>query len=723
MYLGLSRFNARQKAENFNYDNFKDVVTYCHLRNVKVYVAINTIIKESEIDDCISDVNFVISNNADAIIIQDVFMANLIHLQAPNFPLHLSTQSGICSLEGAMFAKNMGISRIVLARETPLKEIKRIFQNVDIEIEYFVQGALCVSYSGNCYFSSIIDGNSGNRGRCMQPCRKKMQLNCNGEVVDGYNLSPNDLCFYELFDDLVECGVSSFKIEGRLRGAEYVYYATSLYSDVVKGKKLDKNTFENLMISFNRGDYSKGYLNGRKSQIIYNKVQGNIGLTVGKVTSSDGKKVFVKSNYVPQINDGFKITRNDLEVSGGAYRSDCVQKSDGFELFAKFCKVNDEVRLTYSSKNAKFVDSLSDSIEISIEYFVKHNETIKLMIKLDKFSCIYNSEIVPQKAITSALTKTELETQLTKLNETQFVCNDIRGSLDEDIFLAKSQINAIRRNAVELFMVEYIKNDLKNNCDNVIYNKYCHTKEDKNQNKKKCVIVNEKNFDNELFKSFDIVVFKPFEYNFDNCKAFIEKKFKEKYLYIPNFISTNDIILLDELINTFNFDGIYSDGFNGVEIAKRHNLKIFLGINCNISNSLFEMCKEYQFSGIAYSKELNQNELKSLSDDGYILTFGGFSVMNFAHCPLINANICNCNSCKFKNVFYVDESNRKFKVAKTKIDGCFFTMLNNASIDVKDNILKNEIFDLSFYDNEETEEILVDSSAFKTKGHYSRGVK
>ncbi|MEG2117527.1 MAG: hypothetical protein RRZ69_07600, partial [Clostridia bacterium] len=190
-----------------------------------------------------------------------------------------------------------------------------------------------------------------------------------------------------------------------------------------------------------------------------------------------------------------------------------------------------------------------------------------------------------------------------------------------------------------------------------------------------------------------------------------------------NYISTKDIEKLDILIEASNFDGIYSDGYNGVEIAKRHKLNVFLGANCNISNSLIEYSDFIKQKYYSLSKELNQNELNKLNTNAFVLVFGGFVVMNFVHCPLINANICGCNDCKFKNVKYIDGDNREFQVTKTKIDGCLFSMLNNVSINITENINQNAIFDLSFYDENKTAELLENSPAYSSKGHFNRGVK
>ena len=194
VYLGLDDFNARIKAENFNTTNIYDVVRYAHLRDVKVYVTVNIIIKDEEYSSLLRMIKETIKANVDAYIIQDLGVASFLKSHFPNICLHASTQMGIHNVQGAQVAKELGFTRIVLSRETKLEDIKEIKEKTNLEIEYFIQGALCVSFSGNCYLSSFKTLNSGNRGRCQQLCRLKYQA-FNGDtfINSGYLISPRDL--------------------------------------------------------------------------------------------------------------------------------------------------------------------------------------------------------------------------------------------------------------------------------------------------------------------------------------------------------------------------------------------------------------------------------------------------------------------------------------------------------------------------------------------------
>ena len=194
VYLGLDDFNARGNIENFNRENLAQCVDFAHLFNVKIYLTINTLIKDEEVDDFLNLVKFALESNVDAFIIQDIGMAYLLRLSFPSIVLHASTQMGVQTLEGVQFLERLGFSRVVLARETSLKEIRRIKENTPIEIEYFVHGALCVAFSGNCYLCSLLAGASGNRGKCKQFCRLKYSLQTENVQKEGYLLSTKDFC-------------------------------------------------------------------------------------------------------------------------------------------------------------------------------------------------------------------------------------------------------------------------------------------------------------------------------------------------------------------------------------------------------------------------------------------------------------------------------------------------------------------------------------------------
>ena len=225
VYLAGKRFGARAFSNNFTQEELLEAINYCHLYGVKVYITINTIVYEDEVKEFLEFVKLIYDNNVDAVIIQDIGMADLIHKKFPDLELHASTQMNIMDIESLKLLKNIGFKRVVLARETPLSLIKQMKKEVDIELEVFIHGALCVSCSGQCLISYFKTGRSGNRGMCAQICRHPFDLYKDDEriyVKDKFLLSPKDLCTIDKIPELIESGIDSFKIEGRMKSKEFI---------------------------------------------------------------------------------------------------------------------------------------------------------------------------------------------------------------------------------------------------------------------------------------------------------------------------------------------------------------------------------------------------------------------------------------------------------------------------------------------------------------------
>ncbi|MCK5109755.1 MAG: U32 family peptidase, partial [Methanosarcinales archaeon] len=225
VYLGAQILSARASAANFTPDELADAIDYAHLRGVKAYVTVNTLVKDSETMDAADLLYHLDKSGADSVIVQDMGLLSLARSIVPGLPIHASTQMTVHNSEGARFLQAIGVKRVVLAREMTINEIKQVRQNTEIEIETFMHGALCISYSGQCLISSMIGGRSGNRGVCAQPCRKLYELRTAGRRVetDGeYLLSPKDLNASRILPELIDAGVDSLKIEGRLKRPEYV---------------------------------------------------------------------------------------------------------------------------------------------------------------------------------------------------------------------------------------------------------------------------------------------------------------------------------------------------------------------------------------------------------------------------------------------------------------------------------------------------------------------
>ena len=292
IYLAGPQYGARAYADNFSLDELKEVIKFAHIRDKSVFVTVNTVLFEDEIKDAIKFLEFLYLNDCDGVIVQDLGLVEIILKKYPDMPVHASTQMNIHTFSQAKKLQELGFKRIVLARETPFEVIKEIKEKLSVEIEVFVHGALCVSYSGNCYFSSVVGKRSGNRGRCAQPCRMLYKLDDNKEK---YYLSPKDLCTLEEIKRLVDIGVNSFKIEGRMKRSEYVGQVVSSYRKILDNKEYDLNKeINDLKLIFNR-EFTKGFLfNEHNNKFINVENQNHQGIKIGKVLSSNNNKVRVK---------------------------------------------------------------------------------------------------------------------------------------------------------------------------------------------------------------------------------------------------------------------------------------------------------------------------------------------------------------------------------------------------------------------------------------------
>ncbi len=251
VYLGASGFNARINAQNFSDDELRSAIAFCHERGVKVYITLNTLVFEKELTEALALAEFLTDIGADAFIVQDLGLASLLKKCAPSVPLHASTQMSVCSLDGAEALADLGFSRVVLARELSCEDICFIAERSPIETEFFVHGAFCMSYSGQCYMSSVIGGRSGNRGLCAQPCRLPYR--------NGYSLSLKDNCLLEYVPKLKKAGVTSLKIEGRMKSPEYVFAVTDAYVRAKNGEPYSAQKKEYLAGIFSRQGFTNGY--------------------------------------------------------------------------------------------------------------------------------------------------------------------------------------------------------------------------------------------------------------------------------------------------------------------------------------------------------------------------------------------------------------------------------------------------------------------------------
>ena len=467
VYVGGPSFGARKEAA-FNHDELVAVIEFCHLYDIRAYVTINTTVFDDEIHELENYIHFLYVNGADAVIVQDLGVAKLVRTLYPDFEMHMSTQMHLHNQHGVAFAKEIGATRVVAARENSLDEIKKMCQ-VGLEVEVFVHGALCFCYSGQCLMSSMIGGRSGNRGACAQPCRLSYRLvNLETEEtlaseIGNYKLSPRDLKTVDNLGELIEAGATSFKIEGRLKKPEYVAVVVRAYREAIdqyletREISLDQKLASNMEQVFSR-TFTKGFLFGEDSrQWIGADRPGHRGVLIGVVVAAKGNRATVKLNGELHLHDGVRFV-GDREC-GMQVQKMFVDREDvktaKFGLVDLICNFTPELGMdVYKTASAALAKELEVSkmpkIPISGEVEMVMGEPLRLAI----WDAVGNrvsrqSEEVVQLAQNSGLTEERLRQQLEKTGSTPFAFDYLMIQMDDDATIPISVINKLRRDTLE----------------------------------------------------------------------------------------------------------------------------------------------------------------------------------------------------------------------------------------------------------------------------------
>ena len=527
VYFGAANFNARASAANFDLTNLKEAIAYAKLRGVNTHLTLNTLIKDTEFEDAVLLAKKAYEFGIDAIIVQDLGLARFLIKNFPDLPIHASTQMTVHNLEGALEAQKLGFKRVVLSRELSLEEIQYICSNTNVEIETFIHGALCISYSGQCLFSSMIGGRSGNRGKCAGPCRLPYELsgtlpsssqsqtsktnNSKSEVSTiskGYLLSTKDLCGLEFLPKLIDAGVMCFKIEGRMKTPEYVATVTRIYRkyiDLALSNKpyiIDEKDVKDLMQVFNRGGFSTGHLDSKaNTSLVFPEKPNNMGIYIGNIANLKPNKGHVFINLTDNVSIGdtiefekesTKYTVSELMIKnknittgfkkqlvevgrmkGNLHIGDKVYKTNSKEL-------STSSYLSYQEEHKK--------IDLSACITLKKNSPILLSVStlsntnpiFDDISVSLSSDILPVEAKSQPLDKNRVKSQLNKTKDTIFTFKDIDVILDDNLFLPSIKVlNELRRNALDEILLIANSRILRNSPTLPILNTSTH-----NNNKK-----------------------------------------------------------------------------------------------------------------------------------------------------------------------------------------------------------------------------------------------
>ena len=481
VYLGGKSFGARAFSKNFSDEEIIKAINYCHLYGVKVYVTVNTIIYESEVEEFLEYIDFLHRNNVDAILIQDLGMLDLVRKTYPNLEIHSSTQMHIHNLDGTLMMQKLGVKRVVLARETSIDEVINIKKNSNIELEVFVHGALCISYSGECLMSSLIGGRSGNRGECAGSCRLKYDvISDNKRINKGeYPLSTRDLNTLEYVGDLIESGVSSLKIEGRMKSKEYVYMVVKLYRMAIDsyyetGKvSINNEDLIKLKKIFNR-NYTKGFLFNTKNNDLINDYRPNHqGVEIGKIIDYKNNYAYIKLIDNISIGSGLRVIgKKDVGISVNEFYKNKklvkeAYKGDIISIKVKDkVNINDKVVITLDSKLNKEIDDIIKSNLRKVDIDLKLEALVGNKLKLEVSDGNNNITIygnIVEKSINKPTTKEEIISKLEKISDSVYKYNKLELNIDNNIFIPLKEINNIKREMIDklnkkrLYKIDYKK--------------------------------------------------------------------------------------------------------------------------------------------------------------------------------------------------------------------------------------------------------------------------
>ena len=474
VYMGGSRFGARAYADNPDEVGILKAIEFCHLRDRKIYLTVNTLLKEKELEgELFNFLKPVYEAGVDAVIVQDIGVMEFIGKNFPGLDIHVSTQASLTMAEGirgitGLLSYPESVTRVVPARELSIDELKKMRANTCLELEVFVHGALCCCYSGQCLLSSLAGGRSGNRGRCAQPCRRLYSTEIDGESYKGYYLSPKDMCTLDVLGNLIDTGIDSFKIEGRMKSPEYAAGVVSVYRDYIdrytaEKRKPDKEESASgkqiLSEIYNRGGFNEGYLNAHNGKEMMSTLRpGHNGVKVGEVVKAEGRKAYIKA--LTELNKGDVLEIRDIEKVKAVYEFTVGEHIESGVIFsiltmkdrlaAKGCEVyRTKNEFLLSDIRTKFIEK---DVKVPVNIFIraKRNEAFSMEFSCSSGNITARAEgQTVQNAINSEISADYLKSQAGKLGNTDFYANEISIEADTGIFVPVGEIKKVRRDCAE----------------------------------------------------------------------------------------------------------------------------------------------------------------------------------------------------------------------------------------------------------------------------------
>lgn len=725
LFVGGKGFNARQAADNFTENELEEIVSYATLRGVRVYVTVNILIKEAELTTLYNYLNYLVEIGVHAIIIQDLGIVHMVRKYFPQLRMHASTQLSAHSIEDVLFLKELGFKRVVLAREMQLSEIKEIIDTCDIEIETFVHGALCYSYSGQCLMSSLIGGRSGNRGRCAQTCRMRYTLKEDGKILnkEAYLLSLKDICSIEFIPDLLDIGIHSFKIEGRMKSPEYVASVTKTYrkymdlAETGKAYKVEEEDLNVLKGIFNRGGFSKGYYFERGSRKMLTPISPrHIGLKVGEVvhfSAKTGQAVILLTQTL-HPGDGLEIIRKGKESVGTGITKVCEAGSRIICQFDKYVEVGSEVYLT---KNHQLLKRMRQTYvkpirKMPIEVTIKGEigEPVEIVLTTQDKTVTYRKGCL-EAATQNPMTKEQAIKQLTKLGSTSFKAEHVTIKWPENAYIGISQLNEIRREAVAALEEKLLHKEKRQA-------PFYEEAQLGQSISKQIWAVHVTSFEQlEVVLEYPEIEIVYWEWHYQNEKAkkaykLCQKAGKSFYLALPSIMKESIYLChRQELIDWQQtaIQGFLVRNMGEYKMLCELRKEIIIDYNMNVmNNETLALWEEKGVTRTTISVELMPGEIAGLSGNIEKIVYGDIPVMTSSQCVLRGTPSCQ-KGIEDKHYFELEDRKQTSWRVETNCQVCMMQIMSCKPLALKSNEwLKNGVLRIQLTNESklQTEEIL-----------------
>lgn len=696
VYLSGKDFGARKFANNFSNEELVEAIKYCHIRGVDVYVTVNTLILNQELDKLKKYIDFLYTSGVDAVIVQDIGVLNYIRNTYTDLEVHCSTQMSVQTVEDIKYLESLGANRVVLGREMTVEDIRRAKKETDVELEVFVHGSLCISVSGQCLMSSMIGRRSGNRGSCAQPCRQKYSL-YNGDTdekyisqLGDYLLSPKDLYTLEEITEVIGAGAYSLKIEGRMKSPEYVATVVNAYREVIESSFLEKHVnmdvLEKELKIFNRG-FTKGHLLNHSGQNLMSmESPANQGYYLGTVLRYDNKakRVSITLDTDLNHNDEIQIRRKDESIGGrveklelkGKVVKDCKKGQTCEVNFKHNCKPGEKVYKTFDTQFMKLKRQsfINESLEIPVEIdaTILEGTPITCNISDVKNNIELITDIVPQRAIKRALTAEDVKNQLSKLGGTPYNVSKINLNLGEGLALSIKDLNGIRRVLVEKLDQKRIE---KYNRQSKLIKEPKPNIPKRAQSEVKTNIEltysvsNIRQLKRLIELGAQIIYYKDLETLEEAVNLTNESKFRGKLVpEIFKLIPDEGLEKYKKQISRLKLDTVLFQSYG--HIIKFNEFNLIGDYNLNIVNDLaYDFYIKSNFPKITLSPELNLSQIIAMGlDPGKteILGYGYLPVMAMKHCVIsttLNKGK-NCGLCYKNSYSVIDRMGEGFKIKR-----------------------------------------------------------